>query len=47
MTRWVLEAAHRALPYAFRIGAHDFAAGIGAAHREACLRALALHGLPA
>ncbi len=45
MTRWVLEAEQRALPYAFRIGAHDFAAGIGAAHREACLRALALHGL--
>ncbi|HEU4374302.1 MAG TPA: DUF58 domain-containing protein [Telluria sp.] len=47
MTRWVLEAEQRALPYAFRIGAHDFAAGIGAAHREACLRALALHGVPA
>jgi uncharacterized protein (DUF58 family) len=45
MTRWVLEAEQRALPYAFRIGAHDFAAGIGAAHREACLSALALHGL--
>jgi uncharacterized protein (DUF58 family) len=45
MTRWVLEAEQRALPYAFRIGAQDFAAGVGAAHRAACLRALALHGL--
>ncbi|MES2760213.1 MAG: DUF58 domain-containing protein [Pseudomonadota bacterium] len=45
MTRWVLQAEQRALPYALRIGAHDFAAGIGAAHRAACLQALALHGL--
>ena len=45
MTRWVLDAEQRALPYAFRIGQHDFPAGIGAAHRAACLRALALHGL--
>jgi uncharacterized protein (DUF58 family) len=45
MTRWVLEAEQRALPYAFRIGPHDFPAGSGAAHRAACLRALALYGL--
>ena len=45
MTRWVQDAEQRALPYAFRIGAHDFAAGVGAAHQAACLQALALHGL--
>jgi uncharacterized protein (DUF58 family) len=45
MTRWVLQAEQRALPYAFRIGPHDFPAGVGAAHQAACLRALALHGL--
>ena len=45
MTRWVLDAEQRGLPYAFRIGPHDFPAGVGAAHRAACLRALALHGL--
>ncbi|MDQ1919427.1 DUF58 domain-containing protein [Massilia pseudoviolaceinigra] len=45
MTRWVLDAEQRALPYAFRIGATDFEASIGEAHQAACLRALALHGL--
>jgi uncharacterized protein (DUF58 family) len=45
MTRWVLEAEQRGLPYAFRIGTHAFPAGAGAAHQAACLRALALHGL--
>ena len=44
MTRWVLDAEQRGLPYAFRLGAHDFAAAVGAAHQAACLRALALHG---
>jgi uncharacterized protein (DUF58 family) len=47
MTRWVLEAEQRALPYAFRIGAHAFAASNGAAHQAACLRALALYGIGA
>jgi uncharacterized protein (DUF58 family) len=45
MTRWVLDAEQRALPYALRIGRQHFPAGVGAAHRAACLRALALHGL--
>ena len=45
MTRWVLDAEQRGLPYALRIGAHDFAPAAGAAHQAACLRALALHGL--
>ena len=46
MTRWVLEAERRALPYAFRLGALSFDAGNGPAHQAACLRALALFGLP-
>jgi uncharacterized protein (DUF58 family) len=44
MTRWVLDAEQRGLPYALRIGAHDFAPAAGAAHQAACLRALALYG---
>jgi uncharacterized protein (DUF58 family) len=44
MTRWVLDAEQRGLPYGFRIGAHDFAPAAGAAHQAACLRALALYG---
>jgi uncharacterized protein (DUF58 family) len=44
MTRWVLDAEQRGLPYAFRIGAHDFGPAVGAAHQAACLRALALYG---
>lgn len=46
MTRWVLEAEGRALPYAFRIGAIDYDTALGAAHQAACLRALALYGMP-
>lgn len=45
LTRWVLEAESRALPYAFRLGALHFDAALGAAHQAACLRALALHGI--
>ena len=45
MTRWVLEAEARALPYAFRLGALRLDASNGAAHQGACLRALALHGV--
>ncbi|BDT58145.1 hypothetical protein MasN3_16390 [Massilia varians] len=44
MTRWVLDAEQRALPYAFRLGAIHYDAGNGAAHQAACLRALALYG---
>ena len=46
LTRWVLEAESRALPYAFRLGADRHDAGNGAAHQAACLRALALYGIP-
>lgn len=45
MTRWVLEAEGRALPYAFRLGAEQVAAASGVAHQSACLRALALYGM--
>ena len=45
MTRWVLDAEQRALPYAFRLGAVRYDAGNGAAHQAACLRALALYGM--
>jgi uncharacterized protein (DUF58 family) len=44
MTRWVLDAEQRALPYAFRLGATGFDTAVGAAHQAACLRALALYG---
>jgi uncharacterized protein (DUF58 family) len=44
MTRWVLDAEQRALPYAFRLGALHYDAANGAAHQAACLRALALYG---
>lgn len=44
MTRWVLDAEARALPYGFRLGAVRIDAAVGAAHQAACLRALALYG---
>ena len=44
MTRWVIEAEARGLPYAFRLAEVSYSAGLGGAHREACLRALALYG---
>ena len=46
MTRWVLEAERRALPYGFRLGPLRLAPALGEAHRAACLAALALHGQP-
>jgi uncharacterized protein (DUF58 family) len=46
MARWVLEAEQRALPYAFRLGHARYDAALGEAHQAACLRALALYGLP-
>ncbi len=45
MTRWVLDAEQRALPYAFRMNGRQFAPSAGAAHQAACLRALALYGI--
>jgi hypothetical protein len=46
MARWVLEAEQRALPYGFILGRIRYDAAFGTAHRAACLRALALYGLP-
>jgi uncharacterized protein (DUF58 family) len=46
MARWVLEAEQRALPYAFRLGRIRYDTALGEAHQAACLRTLALHGLP-
>ena len=46
MARWVLEAEQRALPYGFILGRIRYDAGLGTAHQAACLRALALYGLP-
>ncbi|MES2018386.1 MAG: DUF58 domain-containing protein [Pseudomonadota bacterium] len=43
MTRWVLDAEQRGLPYAFRMDGREFDAAVGAAHQAACLRALALY----
>lgn len=43
MTRWVMEADARGMPYSFHLGSTHFDAGLGAAHKEACLRALALY----
>jgi uncharacterized protein (DUF58 family) len=44
MTRWVLDAEQRALPYAFRLGAQHYDMALGAAHQALCLRALAVFG---
>jgi uncharacterized protein (DUF58 family) len=44
MTRWVLDAEQRAVPYGLRLGALVLAPAHGAAQQAACLRALALYG---
>lgn len=44
MTRWVIEAEARGVPYAFRLGHTKLPPGLGPAHQDTCLRALALHG---
>lgn len=46
MTRWVIDADLSGIPYGFRLGADNLAPSQGPAHREACLRALALYQLP-
>lgn len=46
MARWVMEAEARGVAYAFRLGDVDFQAAHGPAHKEACLRALALYQKP-
>lgn len=46
LAAWVLEAERSSLPYGLRLGSLTMAPGLGASHRDACLRALALHQLP-
>lgn len=45
MTRWVMMAEARGLPYAFRLDNLHFPPAIGPAHQAACLQALALYGI--
>lgn len=45
MTRWVLEAEARGLPYAFRLGHLSLAPSLGPAHLASCLQELALYGI--
>lgn len=43
MTRWVMEAEARCLPYGFRLGSTVLGPALGPGHRDACLQALALY----
>ena len=45
LTRWVLAADKEGLRYGLRLPGSEIAPGHGDAHRCACLRELALHGL--
>ncbi|MBC3935744.1 DUF58 domain-containing protein [Undibacterium sp. CY7W] len=47
MCSWVLQAERQGLPYAFRLDTLNLAPALGAQHRDACLRALALYPLEA
>lgn len=47
LCHWVLELHRREQPFALRLGDVWLPADTGDAHRDACLRALALHGEPA
>ena len=47
LAAWVLQAERTGLPYGLRLGALAVPPALGASHRDACLRALALHDLPA
>ncbi len=47
LARWVLDAEQAKLSYGLRIPGTEFAAGNGMPHRQHCLEALALFGLPA
>lgn len=46
LCRWVLDAENGREPYALALPGLRIEAGLGPSHRDACLRALALHGLP-
>ncbi|MDE2431068.1 MAG: DUF58 domain-containing protein, partial [Burkholderiales bacterium] len=45
LTSWVLEADNHGVTYGFRLGATNYPPALGPAHRDACLRALALYEL--
>jgi uncharacterized protein (DUF58 family) len=45
MTRWVLDAEEQGVRYSLSLPDGELPAGSGAAHRDACLRRLALFGL--
>jgi len=45
LTRWVIDAEEAGVAYGLRLGAAEFGPATGDEHRDACLRALALHGL--
>ncbi|MEK1905521.1 MAG: DUF58 domain-containing protein [Pseudomonas sp.] len=47
LCHWVLELDNRQQPYGLRIPGTELAPDYGDAHREACLRALALYGVAA
>ncbi len=47
LTWWVLEAERLQVPYGLKLPGQSFRPSIGYAHREQCLRALALFGLGA
>ena len=46
LTAWVLAAERAGMAYGLRLGPLTMAPGLGASHRDSCLRALALHALP-
>ncbi|WP_338681151.1 DUF58 domain-containing protein [Janthinobacterium sp. TB1-E2] len=46
LAAWVLQAERTGLSYGLRLGPLTVAPALGASHRDACLRALALHGSP-
>ncbi|QEY63625.1 DUF58 domain-containing protein [Metapseudomonas lalkuanensis] len=46
LCHWVLQLSARGQPFGLRLGAQELAVDSGDAHREACLRALALFGTP-
>lgn len=46
LAAWVLDAERRSVAYGLRLGSMLIAPGLGPSHRDACLRALALHDLP-
>ncbi len=46
LAAWVVEAERSGLPYGLRLPGMEIPPACGAAHRHACLKALALYGAP-